>query len=75
MGRATREIEEILAQAAGGGTRLIMSTHNMGQARRLADEVVFVLGGRIHEFSPAEAFFAGPQTPQGRAFLNGDIVE
>lgn len=74
-GRATREIEEILAHAAGSGTRLIMSTHNMGQARRLADEVIFVLGGRIHEFSPAEDFFAGPQTPQGRAFLNGDIVE
>ncbi|UWQ25322.1 ATP-binding cassette domain-containing protein [Leisingera aquaemixtae] len=74
-GRATREIEEILAHASDSGTRLIMSTHNMGQARRLADEVIFVLGGRIHEFSPAEAFFAGPQTPQGRAFLNGDIVE
>ncbi|WP_264211260.1 ATP-binding cassette domain-containing protein [Leisingera thetidis] len=74
-GRATREIEEILAHASGSGTRLIMSTHNMGQARRLADEVIFVLKGRIHEFSPAGDFFAGPQTPQGRAFLNGDIVE
>ncbi|WP_424977955.1 ATP-binding cassette domain-containing protein [Leisingera sp. S232] len=74
-GRATREIEEILAQASDNGTRLIMSTHNMGQARRLADEVIFVLGGRIHEFSPAKPFFAGPGTSQGRAFLNGDIVE
>ncbi|KIC37859.1 ATP-binding cassette domain-containing protein [Leisingera sp. ANG-M7] len=74
-GRATREIEEILAQAAGSGTRLIMSTHNMGQARRLADEVIFVLQGRIHEFRPAAEFFAGPETAQARAFLNGDIVE
>ncbi|KIC28512.1 ATP-binding cassette domain-containing protein [Leisingera sp. ANG-M6] len=74
-GRATREIEEILAHAAGSGTRLIMSTHNMGQARRLADEVIFVLQGRIHEFSPAAEFFAGPETAQARAFLNGDIVE
>ncbi len=74
-GRATREIEEILAHASESGTRLVMSTHNMGQARRLADEVIFVLQGRIHEFSPAGDFFAGPQTPQGRAFLNGDIVE
>ncbi|NVK17009.1 MAG: ATP-binding cassette domain-containing protein [Rhodobacteraceae bacterium] len=74
-GRATREIEEILAHAAGSGTRLIMSTHNMGQARRLADEVIFVLQGRIHEFSPAAEFFAGPKTAQARAFLNGDIVE
>ncbi|MCB4454857.1 ATP-binding cassette domain-containing protein [Leisingera sp. McT4-56] len=74
-GRATREIEEILAHAAGSGTRLIMSTHNMGQARRLADEVIFVLQGRIHEFSPAAEFFAGPETAHARAFLNGDIVE
>ncbi|MFW8633663.1 ATP-binding cassette domain-containing protein [Cribrihabitans pelagius] len=74
-GRATREIEAILARAAASGTRLIMSTHNMGQARRLADEVIFVLGGRIHERAPADAFFAGPETSEARGFLNGDIVE
>jgi len=74
-GRATREIEEILIRAAANGTRLIMSTHNMGQAQRLADEVIFVLHGKIQEFSPAESFFAGPETKQGRAFLRGDIVE
>ncbi|KPD14032.1 ATP-binding cassette domain-containing protein [Phaeobacter sp. 11ANDIMAR09] len=74
-GRATREIEEILQRAAATGTRLIMSTHNMGQAQRLADEVLFVLHGRIHEFSLAKTFFEGPQTPQAGAFLRGDIVE
>lgn len=74
-GRATREIEEILTRAAAGGTRLIMSTHNMGQAQRLADEVIFVLHGKIHEFAPAEQFFGGAETKQGRAFLKGDIVE
>jgi len=74
-GRATREIEAILTRAATGGTRLIMSTHNMGQAQRLADEVIFVLHGKIHEFSPAEQFFDRAETKQGRAFLNGDIVE
>ncbi|APG46173.1 ATP-binding cassette domain-containing protein [Phaeobacter porticola] len=74
-GRATREIEEILTEAAASGTRLIMSTHNMGQAQRLADEVLFVLHGQIAEFSAAEAFFARPHTEQGRAFLRGDIVE
>ncbi|KAE9628201.1 ATP-binding cassette domain-containing protein [Parasedimentitalea maritima] len=74
-GRATREIEEILTTAVADGTRLIMSTHNMGQAQRLADEVIFVLHGRIHEFTPASQFFAGAETKQGRAFLRGDIVE
>lgn len=74
-GRATREIEEILTRAAAAGTRLIMSTHDMGQARRLATEVLFLLNGNIHEHSPADAFFGGQASIQAKAFLNGDIVE
>lgn len=74
-GRAMREVEEILQTAAKGGTRLVMSTHNMGQARRLATEVVFMLNGKIHEFAPAATFFETPSTPQAHAFLRGDIVE
>nr|WP_254899104.1 ATP-binding cassette domain-containing protein [Thalassococcus arenae] len=74
-GRATREIETILQDAKAAGTRLILSTHDMGQARRLADEVVFLLGGRVHERQTSPAFFDTPQTTEARAFLNGDIVE
>ena len=74
-GRAMREIEAILLQAKADGTRLILSTHDMGQARRIADTVVFMLGGGVHETSAAEPFFSAPQTAQARAFLNGDIVE
>lgn len=74
-GRATREIEEVLTAAQAAGTRLILSTHDMGQARRLASRVVFMLHGRVHETGPAEAFFDNPRSPQARAFLNGDIVE
>lgn len=74
-GRAMREIEAILRDAVAGGTRIIMSTHDMGQARRLAHEVLFILHGKAHEFGPADGFFDAPETPQARAFLNGDIVE
>ena len=74
-GRAMREIEAILQDAVASGTRIIMSTHDMGQARRLADEVLFILHGKVHEFGPAAGFFEDPETPQARAFLNGDIVE
>ncbi|MEL6585401.1 MAG: ATP-binding cassette domain-containing protein [Pseudomonadota bacterium] len=74
-GRAMREIEAILQDVAAQGTRLILSTHDMGQARRLADRVVFLLHGRVHETGPATAFFAGPQTPEAGNFLRGDIVE
>lgn len=74
-GRATREIEAILTEARDTGTRLVMSTHDMGQARRLADEVWFLLGGQLHDRGAAPAFFENPQTPEARAFLKGDIVE
>ncbi|MGR3468815.1 MAG: energy-coupling factor ABC transporter ATP-binding protein [Shimia sp.] len=73
-GRATREVEAILTAAKAEGTRLILSTHDMGQARRLADDVVFLLDGRVLETGPAAPFFARPATPEAAAFLNGDIV-
>ena len=74
-GRATREIEEILQRAKAEGTRLILSTHDLGQARRLADAVLFMRGGVIHDSGPAKEFFNRPETAEARAFLRGDIVE
>ncbi len=74
-GQATRQIEALLAGTAAAGTRLVMATHDMGQARRLASDVIFLLHGRIHETGPAKTFFAAPATPEAQAFLNGDIVE
>ncbi len=73
-GRAMIDIEKILTDARAGGTRLIMSTHDMGQARRLADEVIFLVHGQALEHAPAAQFFQSPATAQGRAFLNGDII-
>ncbi|WP_282094965.1 ATP-binding cassette domain-containing protein [Epibacterium ulvae] len=74
-GRATREIEALLGEAVAAGTRLIMSTHNMGQARRLADEVVFLHKGRIEEVTAATTFFERPASEAAQAFVRGDIVE
>lgn len=74
-GRATREIEGILREALSRGVRIVMSTHDLGQARRLADEILFLHHGRILEAAPAERFFACPATPEAAAFLRGDIVE
>lgn len=72
-GHATREIEAIVQEARAGGTGIIMATHDLGQARRLADDVIFLLHGQIHERGSA-ALFATPGTPELTAFLNGDIV-
>lgn len=74
-GRSTREIEALLLAAHSTGTRIILATHDLGQARRLADEVLFLKDGKIHESGPAETCFATPQTEALRAFLQGDIVE
>jgi tungstate transport system ATP-binding protein len=73
-GHATREIETLLQETAAGGTRLVMATHDMGQARRLARDLVFMLDGKIHESGPAETAFFHPQTEELAAFLRGDIV-
>ena len=74
-GRSTREIEALLMGASRAGTRIIMTTHDLGQARRLASDVVFLLSGQVHERGPAATFFANPEQPETIAFLKGDIVE
>ncbi len=74
-GRSTREIETILMAARDRGKKLILATHDLGQARRIGSEILFFLHGLIHECGPADAFFAGPITAEARAFLKGDIVE
>ena len=74
-GKSTREIEAILAAAVADGLHVIMTTHDMGQARRLADEVVFLYQGQVHERNTGERFFADQQTKEARAFIKGDIVE
>ena len=74
-GRSTREIEAILTKAQTNGTKLVMATHDLGQARRIAAHIVFLLNGKIVETRPAKDFFDGPETQAAQAFLKGDIVE
>ncbi len=74
-GRSIREIEEILHEATEGGARIIMTTHDLGQARRLADRVLFLNKGQVEEQGESEAFFTEPKSPGATAFLNGDILE
>ncbi|MBQ2262201.1 MAG: ATP-binding cassette domain-containing protein [Loktanella sp.] len=73
-GRATQEIEAILHDAAAAGTRVVMSTHDLGQARRLASEVIFLHDGMLLEATAAADFFAAPGSAQAAAFLRGDLV-
>ena len=74
-GRSTREIETLLKDAHLRGTQIIMTTHDLGQARRMASDVVFLLGGKVHERGAAGRLVVTPETPEAQAFLNGDIIE
>lgn len=71
---ATHLVEEILEQVAAGGTRIVMSSHDLNQTRRMADEVIFLHRGRIKEHRPAAAFFAAPENDLARAFLEGRLL-
>ena len=74
-GRSTREIETVLSRANAAGTRIIMTTHDLGQARRLASDVVFLMNGKIHEQGQAADMLRAPVTTEAKAFFEGDIVE
>jgi tungstate transport system ATP-binding protein len=71
---ATKDFEDIIARTVVSGVKVVMATQDMGQARRLANEVLFLVRGRALELSPAEAFFAGPASSEGQRFLNGELV-
>jgi tungstate transport system ATP-binding protein len=70
---ATREIENVIKAFDASGTKIVMSTHNLGQARRLGDEVLFIHEGRLAERSPVEQFFAQPASPEAAAFVKGEL--
>jgi len=71
---ATRVIEELIQSFDAEGVKVVMTTHDLGQARRLADEVLFLHRGRLVEHAPAQEFFAGPRTEEGHAFLAGSLL-
>ena len=71
---ATHVIEEVILAMRDQGTKIIMSTHDLGQARRLADEMLFLHRGRLMEKSDAHAFFAEPQNDFAHAFLRGELL-
>ena len=71
---ATKAIEDIVRAVAARGVKVVMSTHDLGQARRLAGDIALLHRGRLIESGPAEAFFAGPQTQEARTFIAGELL-
>lgn len=71
---ATKAIEDIIRAVSARGVKVVMATHDLGEARRLAGDVVFLHRGRVVETSDALSFFASPQTAAARVFLAGDLL-
>lgn len=70
---AARDIENIIAAIHASGTKIIMSTHNLGQARRLGDEILFLHAGRLAERAPVEQFFRQPASSEAASFIKGEL--
>ncbi len=71
---STVPIEARLRQATTEGVLTVLVSHDLGQVRRLADEVILMHRGRIVERAPCEQFFATPATPEARAFIAGELL-
>jgi tungstate transport system ATP-binding protein len=71
---ASRSVEEIVLMAAQSGIKIVMASHDLGQVRRLAGDVVFLVRGALCEQGKAADFLDHPTTPEAAAFLRGDLV-
>jgi tungstate transport system ATP-binding protein len=70
---ATREIEAVIEAIHRAGTKIILVTHNLGQAQRLGDEVLFLDRGRLVERTPIDRFFDHPDSAEAAAYLKGEL--
>lgn len=70
---ATLFMENLIKQFSRTGAKVVLTTHDLAQAKRLADEVLFLHQGRLLEQAPARQFFDGPENPLARAFIQGEL--
>ena len=70
---SSRDVERIIGDIAASGARILMTTHNLGQARRIAEQIVFIDRGRMVEQTPVDEFFRQPRTEAGQRFLDEEI--
>ncbi len=71
---ATKAIEDIVGAISARGVKVVMSTHDLGQAKRLAGEIVLLHRGRLIESGSAHQFFANPRTQEARTFIAGELL-
>ena len=70
---AVRGVEELIEAIGAAGTKILLTTHDIAQAKRLASDVMFLHDGRLLEHAPATEFFASPRDPIAAGFLAGEL--
>jgi tungstate transport system ATP-binding protein len=70
---ATQAIESAIQGMHEAGAKIVLITHNLGQAHRLGDEIVFLAGGRVVEHAPVDRFLRAPASPEAAAFIKGEL--
>jgi len=71
---ATQEIEHLVRVIGAQGVKVVMTTHDLGEARRIAGEIVLLNKGVVVEHTPCDAFFASPRSVDGRRFIAGELL-
>ena len=71
---ATKAIEDIIRTVSERGVKVVMSTHDLGQAKRLAGDIVLLHRGRLIENAPVDEFFTMPRTQEARKFIAGELL-
>jgi tungstate transport system ATP-binding protein len=71
---ATLAIEELVRGVAARGVKVVMTTHDLGEAARLAGEVVLLHRGAVVESGPAEVLLQNPSTEEARRFISGKLL-
>ncbi len=70
---ASHEVENVILAMVAAGTKIVLVTHNFGQARRMGDEILFLHQGKIAERASAQTFFRQPQSAEAARFLEGEL--
>lgn len=72
--RATQRVEDLITKAARAGVKICLVTHDSAQARRLADEIIFIHEGQLCEVTGAREFFVKPRSLAARAYMRGELL-
>ncbi len=71
---STKAIEDVIRTVAASGIKIVMATHDLGEARRLAGEIILLHRGRIIERAEAHAFLNAPRTEEAKRFVAGELL-